>query len=686
LARRKPIIQDHNFFRYVDKLQINLFPLSLVSQNAKFQHLKHLCKPGVYWCSDQGRPVPGYYGIRIVFDDIKTEEAFKQAKDSTLEVEILMEVLRQMDSIMADTSIGRIMEVLEKTKAGRPRFKLVATEKPASFPDFINAYEPKSAHFKRAKKRIAEIARKLGISEGYYQLEEAKTKLNLLKDSIVSEINSLIAQYDFASGIPFLIARTDALSAHYERNRMRVEHGLQHEIDYEPEEKYAKEHNEYVKMHANYRYLIEKFVQIEPHGQKELEEDEFQYLTALVDWLHVLYHASDNIHYGILPVGMELDRDFSVDIKYEEGMKAKNKEFSEQMADLELELIGKPGDKVSSPRPLEEFMEKLDEGFVKDLGFSFKFLVNVLQLLTFWPTAKRDVEESPTYSAELAEIEDACIKIIQGIRRKEIRPIIEFLTLNKEDVIRILGQTEPCSDLPVWEHRKRYSRYTLRPIIKIGDKYHWGPYSARRSGLIWSGTPLVGTLPTDLETPNIDEVLSAEKKLIEDALNEKALEIVKRFTPHARKNLKLHKLEPKWSHPSGLGDYDVIAFYPEKNVILNVECKDILPVYCLKDAKGLRETIFGHPGRDKGHFTQIDKREGYLSAYLPDIARALGWPLDPSQLPEIITIYLSRRSYWWTHFPPYNVTAKFLRIDLLSDFIEHIKSNWTEPLGLDNQS
>jgi hypothetical protein len=423
-------------------------------------------------------------------------------------------------------------------------------------------------------------------------------------------------------------------------------------------------------MHANYRYVIEKFVQIEPHGGKQLEEDTFQYLTALVDWLLVFYSASDNIHYGVLPVGMELDRDFRVDVKYEEGMKAKTKEFSERMANLELGLIGKPEDRVSSPTPVEEFLEKLDKRFLKDLGFSFKFMINVLQLLTFWPSANTYTEESPTYSAELAEIEEACIKTIEGIRREEIGSIIEFLTLAKNDVIRILGQTEPCADLPVWEYRKRYSRYTLRPIIKIGDKYHWGPYSTRGAGLIWSGTPLTGTLPTDLEAVTIVEVLRAEKGLIENALTDKALEIMGRFTPYARKNLKLHELKPRGGHPADLGDYDLLAFYPEKNAIFNVECKDILPVHCVKDAKRLREKIFGQPGKDKGYFTQINKREEYLVAHLPDIIKALDWPVDVTHPPRIDTIYLSRRSYWWTHFPPYAVTATFLQIDLFSDFID----------------
>ena len=672
MSLRKSLFQDHDFFKYCDQLQINFFPLSIVTENAKFEHLKHLCKIKKYWCSDCGFPTRGTYGVRIVFDDSEMAKAFQEAQDSSIEVDILSEVLRQLDKMIRDTRTDKIIEALEKTKAGRPRFKLFMGEKPASFPEFINPYEPKPAHFKKAKKRIAELAKELDVSEGYYELEDAKEKLNQLKDSIVSEINSVVAKYDFASAIPFLIARVDAVNARYERKRMGIELGLQHQADYEPKERYAEEHVKYGKMHRNYRYLIEKFVQLEPRGKDKLGRDEFQYIIALIDWLHVFYSASDNLHYDIFPVGMKLDRDYRVEVEYEEGMDAKQKEFSEEMAQLELGLKGNPKDRVDSPRVVGEFLEELDQASVKDLGFSFKSMINVLQVLTFWPAYKSGVEESPSYSAELAEIEDACLESVEGIRREEIKSIVEFLTLSKDDVIRVLGQDEPCTDLPVWEYRKRYSRYNLRPLIKIGGKYYWGPYSARRAGLIWSGTPSTGTLPTDLEAPTIVGFLGTEKRLIENALAQKALEIVKRFTPHARKNLKLHRLKPKGTHPSGLGDYDVLAYYPEKNVVFNVECKDILPVYCLKDAKRLRDKIFGRPGKDEGHFTQINKRKEYLSAHISDIATALDWPVKPEKPPKIITIYLSRRSYWWTHFPPKEIDAKFLLIDLFSDFIQEL--------------
>ena len=266
------------------------------------------------------------------------------------------------------------------------------------------------------------------------------------------------------------------------------------------------------------------------------------------------------------------------------------------------------------------------------------------------------------------------MKNIMGISREEIKPIINFLTLKKDDVIRILGQDEPCQDLPVWEYRKRYARYNLRPFIQIGDKYHWGPYSVRRTGIVWSETASTGMMPTDLQATSIVEVLRTEKKLVEDALTDKALEIMEKYTPHIRKNLKLYNLKPKGSHPSELGDYDVLSFYPDKNIVFNIECKDILPVHCLKDAKRLREKIFGRPGKDEGHFGQINKRKDYLAEHIFDIGTALEWPMDSKNPPEIITIYLSRRSYWWTSFPPEEIEAVFLRIDLLSDFIRNLEN------------
>ncbi|MCJ7760802.1 hypothetical protein MUP59_06640 [Candidatus Bathyarchaeota archaeon] len=82
----------------------------------------------------------------------------------------------------------------------------------------------------------------------------------------------------------------------------------------------------------------------------------------------------------------------------------------------------------------------------------------------------------------------------------------------------------------------------------------------------------------------------------------------------------LHKLNSL--HPVDLGDYDVLAYCGDVNVVLNIECKDILPAYCLKDVRRLREKIFGS-FTDGGYFEKINRRESYLSNNLKHIANDL---------------------------------------------------------------
>lgn len=672
LSANTTIIEKHQFITAYDQLQVLFFPHSLVEGNEKFKHLEHLNPHEKYWQSDYGLPAESLYGIRLVFNDKLLAQALVEVKDRSIEVDLLNEVLTQLDEIAPDPDTKSIRESLELQRRNKPRFKIFTANKEASFPQFINSHKPSLSHFKRAKKRIAELAKQCGMAEGHYKVEDAKVKLNALRDAVIAEINSEVHKYEFSSAIPYLLARIDALTDEYQRRTLTIEYSIGHEVEYDRAEAYAERHSKYVTMHRNYRYLIEKFVQLLPHGDALLSKDSFQYLIALIDWLHVFYSASDSLHYGIDPVGMKVERNFLVDVEYESDIKGKERLLGEEEAKISLGLVGKAEDRVFSPRPTQELLDTLDNAFMGEFNFTFRSMINVLQVFASWVEHGSGIEMSPFYSAGLAEIERGCMQRIDGIVREEVTPILEFLTLKKDDALRIIGQDEPCLDLPVWEHRKRYARYTLRPLILIEDKYYWGPYSAMKSGLIWSGNLSYGTLPVDLQSPKVQEVIESEKRLIEKAIEGKAFEVVARFTSYTRKNCKLHKLQSEFSHPSDLGDYDVLAFIPEKNVILNVECKDILPAYCLKDAKSLREKIFGEPGKDRGHFEQIEKRQNYLSDNLLNVAKTLSWPISVDALLKIVTIYLTRLTYWWTRFPPREVSALFLRVDMLAKFIEDL--------------
>jgi len=365
-----------------------------------------------------------------------------------------------------------IKDALEMQKPGKPRFKVLMVNKDISFPEFVNTYEPTPSHFKKAKKKTAELSKKCNLSEGDYKLGDAKIKLNELIEAVVTEINSEVEKYDFKTAIPYLITRIDALDDQYVRTSFTIKRSLEHDVDYKREENYARQESDYITMHRNYRYLIEKFVQIQPHKDMVLDKEQFQYLIALIDWLHVFYSASDSLHYGIHPLGMKVDRNFLVEVVHENDSSVKEMEFAEEEAKIKLGLIGNPNDRVCSPRSSEDLLDTLDNAFKQDFGFSFRNMINVLQILSRWAAHGSDISISSFYSASAVEIKEICKQNIKEISQEEIYPILSFLTLGSYDVIHLVGQKEACPDLPVWEYKKRYARYNLKPFGQ--GSFHMG--------------------------------------------------------------------------------------------------------------------------------------------------------------------------------------------------------------------
>lgn len=672
ISRNETILKEHKFFDTYKRFHVSFLPYSLIKKNENFKNIRHLDPGNSFWRTDNGFFDIGVPGVRVVFNEIKLTDALEKTRDRTIEIDLLIEVLNKLNRFVSDPKLTIILSELSKQKSKKPRFMLSKIQKKVSFPEFVPVYKPSIYHYKKARKIFAESAKKIGLLPGVYKLKDAKKKLNSLRKEIVSVINNEVSKYNYEDTIPYLIERIDALNHEYEYKRLSIKHSLKHDVDYARQEKYAKEYSEYVTLHKNFVYLIEKFVQLKPSGNLVFKKEQFQFLVALVDKLHETYAASDGIHYDIFPIGISINDDFLIQVEYENNLENMQRTYGEEQAKISLGLIGNENDRVDSMRSVEDFLYELDIAFKQDLKFSLRRMVNVLQIMSQWSGYQLKGNEHSYYLAEKDKISEVCLKYIKNIKNSEIEFILDFLTLKSHDVVRVLGQEEPCDDLPVWEYRKRYSRYNLRPLILVGEKYFWGPYSARKSGVVWGHAPTSGALPIDLQSSKIQNVVEEEKKYIEGSLVNKTLEIVKRFTNQSEKNVKLHTRDRKGNHPTELGDYDVLSFYPEGNVVLNIENKDILPAFCLKDAKRIREKIFGKSDKDRGYLEKVEKRENYLKNNLVKISKALNFSINPNDLPRVISLFVSRRSYWWTRFPLRQTKVKFLRIDLLSNFLENL--------------
>ncbi len=589
-------------------------------------------------------------------------------------MDLLGKILFQLDAVTPDPSFREIKVALNKFAGGTPKcIRIFQQEKPVAFPQFVHPCKPDLSHTRAARKRIAQIAKKTGFAEGDYSHEEAKTKLNTLKEALVAEINSEVKTLDYGRALPLSIARIDTLINEIEFQRIMLKEAGALEVDYDRVETLSAHENDYVRHYGSYQYLIEKLVQLQPEGKEELDSEKCKYLLEFIRELRAFQNSSDYLHYGVAEMRMNVRHDLIVELHQEEKIEEKAKKFNEERTQISLGQTGNSQDEILIPNDsLEKFMDDLDNAFSEDLGFKFENMISLLELLSNWPRYLDNVEEATSYSVTIDKITEAFLLKHQNLTRDEIRLIINFLTLRSEDILRVPDQPEECADIPIWESNKRPARYTLRPLVLIGDRYYWGAHSARRSGIIWSGGVGSGNFPVDLQGTATQKVLEEIRSLLGKALENKVHEIVSRYTQHAQKNVRLHKINKKSGHPPDLGDYDNLVFFPEKGVVLNIECKNIPQVRCIKDSKRLREKIFGVPGEKEGYLRQVKRRQKYLCENLRSIADDLGWILDFENLPKVIPVFLTQNSDWWTKHQANDVEVEFLQIALLGDFIEEL--------------
>jgi len=671
LSRLKSYFENHEFFQKYERLQVIFLP-SKLTENENFKHIVHLKPEGVFWRSDGGHPRRDWPGIRIVIDAEALLGALEKTIDNNIEIDLLLEILNHINVFVPDSDFDQIVQKVNQERGKLPRFTAFHRDKEVSFPEFIPVHAPEIHDHKKARNKIAELAAALDIKTGDYELEPAKEILNRLRRSVVDVIETEVMKYNFDLCLPYLIERIDAHEDEHDRNRLYLHQSLKHDVDFERDEHYSNERQEFLRHHKNFRYLIEKFVQLRPQGTEKLTQEGFQYLAALVDQLHGIYFASDSLHYQIYPVGITITDDYLINVNFGDDLDAKQEIFSREQAKISLGEIGLEVDRVETPVPLNEYLDELDEAFKRDLGFKLKNLVSVLSVLTQWAGYDENSKLTTYYTATAKKLLEICTKNIIDLHQEEAERIIHFLTLKSADVIRISGQAQPCDDIPVWEHRKRYSRYNLRPLIFLDGQYYWGAHSAKRSGIMWSHVPFDHALPADLSTPSIDRVLADNQRLIEKEIEEKVLEIVKRFTQYAEGNVYLHQRDKEGKHPPTLGDYDVLAFLPGKNIILNIECKEISPAFCAKDTRRMRERIFGREEKEKGYLEKVENREVYIKKNIEKIISIMGFPTVPPESTRVISVFVSRDMYWWMKYPIRPTDVVFLRTDLLAAFIDQL--------------
>ena len=592
-----------------------------------------------------------------------------QVEDASFEVECATALLDTLARQVRGQPLNADeRSLLARTTNARPRFVMRQVRRTVDVPDHGASDEPTPENYKVARRSLAELLKSQGVEAGRYELDEAKTLINAARAAYRDAVHERLRTLDRDSLITYCIRQADAACAENDRQLMRVRQSLDHEVDYDREQLLAEAHGQFTRNSRNLRYAIEAALFLTGPKSTQANGPRVLEVVAMIDWLFVLYEASDVLHNGIDVGGLSVDDQYIPEVFYSDKRDVQQEEFGREMAALRLGTGVVQGDQLETPLTDDSFLATLNAAFLKDLGFTYSNLLQILSTLVSWVELGGNKEFAFGYEATAQHIASIACDSHEGLVESGALRAIDFLVLEADQIRRLVGIEMETEDVPVWEHSKRTARYTIRPLVRLSNGHLlWGAAMADRAARIWTNSISAGYLPADFPWPAVRGVVSRVKKKLDDGLEDAAYAVSARATPYAVKGLDFKYRFPKNGFPD-VGDFDVLAYWPEGNRWLIGECKYNQPTFCLKDARRLRDRVFGG-NSEAGQFVKIERRREFFSVNVDLVRQLLGWPASTVTSPNITEIYVCKDLHWWLRFPPYDVPTKFTQIDTLATWL-----------------
>jgi hypothetical protein len=601
--------------------------------------------------------------LEVEVDLSQVAFGLENASDARFEALCAGEWLKGACGLVGASLDKQVLLALAATADRAPRFTLSRKERTVDVPDYPDPVSAGLEHFKLARRDLAVEFRAEGVAPGRYELKQAKEVIDTIRNRYRSLIHEHIRTFDRQALIHLGVEQFDQLVANYDRKTMRIRMSLSHEVDFDRIEQQAKAHEEFVRTTRNVRYLLELGYCRGVSGGGVPTATDWQALLAHVDWLLVLYGASDVLHNELEVGGIDVDNEFIPEVFYEGG----DDQAYQQEAAKEILERDDAEDRIAAMDETQR--ERLNATFVNGVGFSLATLLRVLAVLGHWASANQAVVPLAwSYEAPKKEMLITLVAHLPDVAPAEVETAVNFLTLDASQVCRLAGIDREEGDVPVWEHRKRVHRYAIRPLLRIGqDRLLWGAAAAHRAFGIWNGTISDGYPPADIGHPEIEEVAASIKKHIEDDLELRAAEVFGRHFTYFERSIDFYRRFPGEGFDD-VGDFDVLAYRPKDNPWFMVECKYNKPPFCIKDMRRLCEEVFGKTPKS-GQLAKIARRHAFLEAHAVRLLELLNWPVGATVELQIEDLYVCPRIFQFMRRTPRPVPTKFVRLGKLDTLL-----------------
>lgn len=591
------------------------------------------------------------------------------ATDGSFEVQCLAEAIRKSHDAFGMSLPEGLEGAVLSTSGELARYTLRVANRRVDVPDHLPAVIPRASDYKLARKHLAEVIRDLGLAPGRYALSEAKEKIDLANAQFRLRIEERLAQLNRPQLIRNCIEQHDALLTTERRRIERARQSLSHEVDYDRVDAVEEARKQYGTLARHYRYLLEKVVSSQASGPGEVTPDVLRELVGKVDWLMSLAGASDVLHNGVDVAGVAIDDSFIPEVFYSDGSNDREIRFAREYAKTRLGLGENRNDEVEGES--EDLLESADfnNAFETDLGFNLSDLFTSISVLVQAQRRGFAKDLSLSYGARPDKLAEKLASEIKDLGHEKAERIVAFLTLSETGILQLAGRDVQEQEVPYWEHSKRVHRYAIRPLVQVGDELRWGAEAASRCMFNWMSSVRDGYLPADFGWPNIEPAVRKVKASIEKRLEFRSEDIFRRHTSFVARGIDFYR-KFRAEGFEDVGDFDVLAYWPDHNLLVAIECKYNQPAYTMKDGRRIRDKIFGRKEDDKGQIGKVLRRGAFLEQHRTRILELLRWPKPAIAPQRYVELYVSRDIYYWMVHPPYPVPTHFVRISTLDSWLK----------------
>lgn len=415
----------------------------------------------------------------------------------------------------------------------------------------------------------------IGIQE---KIESKEEKIEVCEkgiNTLINKIREVLLNFNSIELLKFIILRNETLLNNNAFKQMRAVTYYECFKNYKDAvNEYIEEDSKNIRTSLSIRNLIE-FIVAEPYyGTKTPNNDDIDFLIALVDELiflgttkDLLKFDMDNPEMGKLPSGrLGINKDYfdKINVFSVETKKDEHYEYVEN-------FTSNPPKKDIDKGESDKYYDKIDSVFLEEFGIQF-FKIRALM----YELAHFCYENKTSYLIYQDSEFEKVLKNEFNLTTTEIQSFLGHFSLNSRGKIGIPPDEYDYQDIFPWRYNRKLS-YLSKPIIRIKDEN--GIYKN-----IISARHLVSSVDNFFAlffngSLKINSDFRRLNSLLAERNNIKGKEFRNEVYNWLCENTSLEIIPYEFKIPvkgndKNYGDVDILAFDKRNKIIYSIECKN----------------------------------------------------------------------------------------------------------------